>query len=179
MYPCEKIMKLTPAIASICLLTACASSSNKGIVTPVYVDPNLPQKEVAYAINDWNAVMNGTYVLKVVPWQDDPPSPAIVILSSHSHDAPIMISGPTTLAITHVGEGTAPSSHVFINVDKVKGILTISVLEHELGHSFGADHMPNTLMEEYIRGSHCIDEATVHQVAKALNLDEGKLKPAC
>jgi hypothetical protein len=142
-------------------------------VTRIYVDPNLPQKDVDIAISDWNHAMNGSYYLLTMPWEEYPSPPAVVLRAAHSDDAAILRGGNNAAAVQYPWVGTYPSSIIYVDMDKShdnKRIM-IAILEHELGHAYGADHMDGTLMAPVVGDHQCIDQKTIEAVAKRLHLD--------
>jgi hypothetical protein len=80
--------------------------------------------------------------------------------------------GEGAIAVTQPWEGTYPSALIYVDIDFVNQYpyLLIPVVEHELGHAYGAEHKDGTLMQWDLNASHCIDKTTIEAVAKRLHL---------
>ena len=143
-------------------------------ITPTYIDPNLPQKQTLNAIREWNHAMNGSYIFDVVPWDNNPKPPAVVIRAAHTDNADLRRGGKEAVGVTYPWDGNYPSSIIYLDIDNLGYYPYTQTVEHELGHAFGADHKENTLMGERLSNMsrRCIDQPTLHQVAKILHLDE-------
>lgn len=153
-------------LLAIVLLTSCSPSwtrapagAPEGPVDVELICIDLPapqQPEAAAAVNGWNKALNRWKQLTVIVGRDSSCRYVVHEVDPGSSD------DPATLAWTSaIGEG---------DISMVKGKYerdTMGILMHELGHAFGAQHVPGTLMNAtwFRHGYSCPDVATVAQVA--------------
>lgn len=145
---------------------------------PVYIDRDFdPQERSAIhaALADWNMVLNGYLHFKIIK-EDVDYSNYIVLLEMRESmqglafvkrdvgEVEVQLEDPRTLAWTN-GVG-GDQIHVIGQRVGVRNLRVI--LEHEIGHSLGVDHLPirGTLMYPgYSGGADCIDRVTVQTLA--------------
>ena len=141
---------------------------------PVWVDKTFSPQDKAViedAVGQWNHVLNGTVVLKIVSYQFDMEietlyqasrEKGLLIMRVESDN--YMVGDPTTGAwVNELGGG-----RLYVVKDKVSTDMLKGIMLHELGHVMGASHQEgNTLMFERYNTLKftCIDQATVKQVS--------------
>ncbi len=152
--------------------TRVAAGPYKTVVTPIYVDPELPP-ETVYAIRAWNLAMNGAYYLDARAWGPAPEPPAVVLYAAHKGNPMLRRGGELAVGVTFPWDGTYPSALIYIDIDYARAHPTqlVPIIAHELGHAFGAEHIPGTLMSPTIIDTACIDLPTITAVAKRLHLN--------
>lgn len=155
-------------------------------VIPIAIDDSFYEERVAeinQAIVEWNHVLNGQIVMKVLPLtfkglaegKDlidgfDKTGLGIAIFAIDSDSKILDGIGESTLAFV---KGTDAHAVVVI-IDRIGTRNLKVILEHELGHILGAMHV-NAMSLEYpaYKGHQagCIDKITVAQVAEEQGLD--------
>ena len=171
-------------VVAAALLMGCSSPQYTQVSNPTHPDTKAvpviidaafsiwERKEITDAISEWNLVFNGNfYMVDRVGTTFDSKADAInFIRIDASSPAPIKYDLKDKYAITFPSGSHLPSAMIYIDVDATQGKLH-NVALHELGHSWGADHEDNTLMQAVYSGISCVDQATVIQVAREMRLD--------
>jgi hypothetical protein len=154
-------------------------------IIPVYIDQNFTAQEktqVANAVMQWNYVLNNYIQLQITSFDtkfDDDKEVQIrqehgfmIEKISWKQACDLKECNDDVLAfaerggnIIHVISGRAEN-------EKLSGVMM-----HEMGHLFGARHVPDTLMDAQYDPLtfQCVDQTTERQVARRQGLDPNKL----
>lgn len=144
------------------------------------------RQQLLEVINDWNYVLNGQIVFRVVGYanvgalRQDKELPTIGywFIKINNNDSTIKeldayykSKGQKLEALAYVNE--IGGNLLYFDMERIKVEQLRAVGYHEMGHALGAKHHNGGLMNSVMSNSSgiCIDRETVHQVVEYMGLD--------